>query len=241
MLFDPPLIPGRLVRRYKRFLADVDLDDGTRVIAHCPNTGAMLGCDRPGDRVWLSPNDDPRRKLRFTWELVEVEGGTLVGINTQRANALVREAVTAGLIPALAGYRDLRTEVAYGRERSRIDLLLAGHDSHRDCHVEVKNVTAAVHQGVAVFPDAVTARGTKHLRELAAVAAAGGRAVVVFCVQRGDVTEVRPADAIDPLYGRTLRQVMEAGVEVAAWRASISNTTMALVAPVAVHIPPQMG
>lgn len=240
MLFDPPLIPGRLVRRYKRFLADVNLDDGTHVVAHCPNTGAMLGCDGPGWRVWLSPNDDPRRKLRFTWELVEVDGGTLVGINTQRANGLVREAVTAGLIPALAGYPDLRTEVAYGRERSRIDLLLAGHDVHGDCHVEVKNVNAAVDRGVAVFPDAVTARGTKHLRELARVVAAGGRAMVVFCVQRSDVTEVRPADAIDPLYGRTLRQVMAAGVEVAAWRASISNTAMALVTPVPVYIPPAM-
>lgn len=233
MNYPEPLVPGRLVGRYKRFLADVVLDDGREVTAHCPNTGSMLGCDLPGSRVWLLPAADPRRKLPFTWELVEAEG-TLVGINTHRANALVREALAAGLVAELGGYAGLRAEVAYGAERSRIDFLLEGHPRHPDCFLEVKNVTAAVADGVALFPDAVTARGTKHLRELAAMAAAGRRAAILFCVQRGDVGAVRPADAIDPLYGRTLRQVAAGGVEVLAWRAAVTPQGATLEGPLPV-------
>lgn len=236
--FDPPLVAGRLVRRYKRFLADVVLADGTAVTAHCPNTGAMLGCDRPDAPVWLRPSAGPRRKLPFTWELVEVGDGTLVGINTHRANSLVGEALEAGRIPALAGYPARRPEVRYGREGSRIDFLLQDPGGAPDCYLEVKNVTAAVTDGVALFPDAVTARGTRHLRELAGEVGAGRRAMVLFCVQRGDVTEVRPADAIDPAYGAALREAAAAGVEVAAWRAAITVAGAALDTPLPVRLDP---
>ncbi|MFP4079775.1 MAG: DNA/RNA nuclease SfsA [Ectothiorhodospira sp.] len=214
-----PLVPGTLERRYKRFLADVSLEDGRRVTAHCPNTGSMMGCCTPGARVWLSHHDDPRRKLAYTWELVEADG-TLVGIHTGRSNALVAEALEAGYLPSLVGASAVRREVAYGRERSRIDLLLtlAG----RDCYVEVKNVTAAVSGGTALFPDAVSTRGSRHLRELMAMVEAGHRAALVFCVQRGDVGRVRPADEIDPEYGRWLRHAAEAGVEVLALGAQVS-------------------
>lgn len=218
--FEPPLVEGRLERRYKRFLADVRLANGELVTAHCPNTGSMLGCDAPGSRVWLSRSEDPRRKLAWTWELVETGPGVVVGIHTGRSNRLVEEAIAAGVVAELAGYPRVRREVRYGHERSRIDLLLEGHPARRECYVEVKNVTAAVHAGVALFPDAVTVRGAKHLRELAAVAAGGARAVLLFCVQRGDVAEVRPADAIDPEYGRTLRQVLAQGVEALAYGAT---------------------
>ena len=237
LTFDPPLVEGRLERRYKRFLADVRLDDGERVTAHCPNTGSMLGCDVPGSRVWLSRSADPRRKLAWTWELVEASPGVVVGIHTGRSNRLVEAAVGAGRVPELAGYGRLRREVRYGRERSRIDLLLEDHPERPDCFVEVKNVTAAVSDGVALFPDAVTTRGVKHLRELAVVAAEGRRAVILFCVQRGDVTEVRPADAIDPEYGRTLRQVLERGVEALAYAASPDATGISLERPLPVVCP----
>lgn len=218
MRFPAPLLEGRLLRRYQRFLADVDTAAGI-VTAHCPNTGAMQGCAEPGMRVWLSPATNPARKLAWTWELVEALPGVVVGMHTGRSNALVREAIEAGRVPELAGYPTIRPEVKYG-EGSRIDLLLAA-PGRPDCYVEVKNVTAAVAGRVGYFPDAVTTRGTKHLREMSAMVASGQRAVLVFCVQRGDVDCVRPADHIDPVYGRTLREALAAGVEVIALGATV--------------------
>ena len=235
MKFTQTLRAGTLLRRYKRFLADVELDDGTRLTAACPNTGSMLGCCTPGSRVWLSASDSPTRKYRHTWELVEVEG-VLVGINTGLPNKLVREAIEQGVISELGAYASLRGEVAFGAERSRVDLLL--QDPARvDCYVEVKNVTAAVEQGIALFPDAVSARGAKHLRELMRLTADGRRAVLVYCVQRGDVSQVRPADAIDPLYGRTLRAALAAGVEVLAYRARVTTRSVAICEPIKVVCP----
>lgn len=219
MLLPSPLIEGRLIRRYKRFLADVELAGGSRVTAHCPNTGSMLGCAEPGYRVWLSRSANPLRKYPLTWELVEVDGGRLVGINTARSNALVREAIEDGTITELAGYGTVRAEVRFGVEGSRADLCLADGQHRHHCFVEVKNVTAAVAQGIALFPDAITQRGTRHLRELMGVVAGGQRGVLCFCVQRDDVRDVRPADEIDPDYARTLRRALEAGVEVIAYRA----------------------
>lgn len=236
MRFDAPLVSARLVKRYKRFLADVTLDDGTSLTAHCPNTGSMLGCHAPGSRVWLSLSNNPKRKYAYTWELVELAGGVLVGINTGRSNGLVREAIETGVIGELGGYDDVRPEVRYGTEGSRADFLLTGGAT--DCYVEVKNVTAAVEDGIALFPDAVSARGTKHLRELMrAVTESGKRAVLCFCVQRTDVIEVRPADAIDPEYGRTLREALDAGVEAVAYRAQMNTETVALASRVPVVCP----
>ena len=218
MRFPAPLLEGRLLRRYQRFLADVDTTAGI-LTAHCPNTGSMQGCAEPGMRVWLSPATNPARKLAWTWELVEALPGVVVGMHTGRSNALVREAIEAGRVPELAGYPAIRPEVKYG-EGSRIDLLLTA-PGRPDCYVEVKNVTAAVAGRIGYFPDAVTTRGTKHLREMSAMVAAGHRAVLVFCVQRGDVDCVRPADHIDPVYGRTLREALAAGVEVIALGATV--------------------
>ena len=236
MRFPVPLIGARLTRRYKRFLADVTLDDGTALTAHCPNTGSMLGCQLPGSRVWLSRSDNPKRKYAYTWELVELDGGILVGINTGRSNALVREAIESGVIGELGGYDEIRAEVRYGNENSRVDFLLTG--DHGACYVEVKNVTAAVEEGIALFPDAVSTRGTRHLRELiGTLSHAGRRAVLCFCVQRSDVREVRPADDIDPDYGRTLRQARDAGVEVIAYRAKLNPQVVALSERIAVVCP----
>ena len=236
MRFPTPLLVARLSKRYKRFLADVTLDDGTALTAHCPNTGSMLGCDEPGSRVWLSESDNPKRKYAHTWELVELNGGVLVGINTGRANGLVREAIESGLIGELAGYDDIRAEVRYGNENSRIDFLLTGSDGH--CYVEVKSVTAAVDDGIALFPDAVSSRGTKHLRELIdTVNHQGRRGVLCFCVQRSDAREVRPADDIDPVYGRTLREALHAGVEVIAYRAKLDPEGVVLVERIPVYCP----
>ncbi|ANB01079.1 DNA/RNA nuclease SfsA [Ectothiorhodospira sp. BSL-9] len=220
MILPDPLIPGTLRKRYKRFLADVTLDDGQEITAHCPNTGSMMGCMEPGSRVWLSRSDDPKRKYPHTWELVEARQGVLVGIHTGRSNALVEEAIRNSLLPTLASPTELRREVRYGRLRSRIDLLLTLDDTH--CYVEVKNVTAAVDNGVAIFPDAVSTRGTRHLQELMAMVEDGHRAALVFCVQREDVTRVRPADEIDPDYGHWLRRAAQAGVEILALGARVS-------------------
>lgn len=228
----PPLAEGRLVRRRNRFVAEVEL--GGRIVeAHCPNTGSMLGCRDPGSRVWVSAATNPARKLAWTWELVEA-ARTLVGINTGRSNGLVKEAIEAGAVPGLDGYGSIRSEVKYG-EGSRIDLLLAG-EGRLPCWVEVKNVTAAVEDGIGYFPDAVTERGAKHLREMAVRVAAGDRAVLVFCVQRADVREVRPADHIDPAYGRGLRQAMAVGVEVLALGARVEPTEIRLLRDLPVRV-----
>jgi len=232
MRFPTPLLEGRLLRRYQRFLADVDTAAGI-LTAHCPNTGSMQGCAEPGMRVWLSPATNPARKLAWTWELVEALPGVVVGMHTGRSNALVREAIEAGRVPELAGYPAIRPEVKYG-EGSRIDLLLTA-PGRPDCYVEVKNVTAAVAGRIGYFPDAVTTRGTKHLREMSAMIAAGHRAVLVFCVQRGDVDCVRPADHLDPVYARTLREALAAGVEVIALGARVSPAGIELERRLAVE------
>jgi len=214
------LVEGRLIRRYKRFLADIQLPEGV-ITASCPNTGSMMGCCEPGSRVWLSESDSATRKYRHTWELVEVEGEVVVGINTGLPNALVAEAIAEGTIRELSGYTALRREVAFGEERSRVDLLLEA-EGREPCYVEVKNVTAAASRGVALFPDCVSERGAKHLRELIRLKALGARPVQLYCVQRGDVKEVRPADGIDFEYGRMLREAIGAGVEVLAYRAKVT-------------------
>jgi sugar fermentation stimulation protein A len=235
MHFDPPLIEATLLRRYKRFLADVRTPDGRELTAHCPNTGSMLGCMTPGSRVWLSHSSDPKRKYAHTWQLVEAEG-TPVGINTGLANRLVEEAIGAGVIIELSGWPSVRREVRYGAQGSRIDLLL--QDGPRHCYVEVKNVTAAVEDGVAIFPDAVSARGSRHLEELVLMRREGHHAALVFCVQRGDVDCVRPADAIDPLYGRRLREASEAGVRLLAYGAEVSPSGVRLARRLAVDLTP---
>jgi len=213
----PPLVEGRLVRRYQRFLADVELADGTIVTVHCPNSGSMKGCAVPGSRVYLSRSENMARKLAFTWELVESDG-CWAGINTALPNRLTREAIENGTATELQGYDSIRCEVPYG-EHSRIDLLLEGGQGR--CFVEVKNVTLA-ERGRALFPDAVTTRGQKHLRELMRVVREGDRGVIFFTVQRQDGAAVSPADAIDPEYGRLLRQALDNGVEALAYRALVT-------------------
>lgn len=224
MKFPQPLIEGRLLRRYKRFLADIELPGGNIITAHTANTGAMTGCSEPGSTVWLSKSDNKKRKYSYTWELVEVAPGVTCGINTMLSNKLVREAVELGLIDELQGYRNVRSEVRYGNENSRIDLLLeAGSSVEKgDCYIEVKNVTL-VQDGVGYFPDAVSKRAVKHLRELVNVVEQGDRAVLFYCVQRHDCDEIRPADHIDKQYGDTLRKAMTAGVEVMAWGFEVSR------------------
>jgi len=221
MHFNTPLIEGILIRRYKRFLADIQLADGRVVTAHTPNTGAMTTCSDPGARVWLRDTNNPQRKYPFSWELVETASGELVGINTGLSNALVREGIENGTIGELQGYRNIRAEVTYGAENSRIDLLLEESQSS-DCYVEVKNVTL-VEGNLALFPDAVSARGARHLRELALMAQQGYRAVMLFCVQRSDADAVSPADAIDPVYGQSLRHALAQGVEILAYSACVNT------------------
>lgn len=226
MEFTTPLIEATLLRRYKRFLADVRLGDGEVITVHTANTGSMLGCAEPGSRVWLSRSESITRKYPYSWEITETAAGVLVGINTALPNPLVREAIEAGVIGELQGYGSLRGEVPFGNERSRIDWLLED-EGKGACYVEVKNVTAAV-ADTAIFPDAVSARGAKHLRELMEVVAVGKRGVLCFCVQRGDVSAVRPADEIDPVYGETLRQALQNGVEVIAYQAVVSTVGITL-------------
>lgn len=216
MRFDPPLQAGTLVRRYKRFLADIQLADGSQLTLHCPNTGSMLNCMAPGSRVWFSRSDDPARKLPGTWEIVETPQGRLACINTGRANRVVEQALLAGAIPELAGFSQLRREVRYGEENSRVDFQLTFE--HRQAYVEVKSVTLGFDGSTtAAFPDAVTQRGARHLRELAAMVRAGHRAVQLYCVNLTGVEAVRPAVEIDDAYAQALRQAVADGVEVLAY------------------------
>ena len=233
MNFQTELIPGILVRRYKRFFADVELADGRTVTAHCANTGAMTGIKAPGLPVWLSPADNPARKLKYTWELVEAEG-TLIGALPNAANALAEEAVHAGTLAELAGYDSLRREVKYG-ENSRIDLLLEG-EGRPPCWVEVKNVHWQRAPGVAEFPDGVTSRGAKHLGELSARAAAGDRAVQLFIVQRNDCHTLRPAEDVDPVYAAALREAAAAGVEILAYACRVTTQGITVTIPMKVEL-----
>lgn len=228
MKFDPPLQPATLIRRYKRFLADVQMPGGETITVHTPNTGAMTGCAEPGSTVWLRDAANPKRKYRYSWEMTENLQGVKVGVHTGITNALLSEAIEGGVIAELQGYASIRQEVKYGEERSRIDLLLQDHADGRDCYVEIKNVTSCDGEAFGFFPDAVSRRASKHLRELMGMVARGQRAVIFFCVQRGDVERVRPADEIDPLYGETLRQALAAGVEALAYRARVTPGEIAL-------------
>jgi sugar fermentation stimulation protein A len=220
----PQLLPGTLIKRYKRFLADIVLEDGSTVTVHCPNSGSMKGCAVPGSRVYISRSSNPGRKYPYTWELVEADG-YWAGINTSLPNHLVREAIVNGTAIELQGYETTRPEVAYG-EHSRIDLLL--ESPQKRCFVEVKNVTL-VEDGRALFPDAVTTRGQKHLNELMRVVREGDRGVIFFTVQRGDGRSVSPAENIDPEYARLLRLAMKSGVEALAYRASVTPQEILLI------------
>ena len=217
MHFTSQLIRGTLIQRYKRFLADVRLPTGEIVTAHCTNTGSMLGCNEPGSAVYLSRSDRAGRKLLYTWELIQVRR-TWIGINTFHPNRLVTEAVQRGVIAELRGYSSCRPEVKVGAH-TRLDLCLEGTNGL--CFVEVKNVTLAAHR-VAAFPDAVSERGTKHLRALMRLKRQGHRAVIVFVIQRGDCKLFRPADEIDAVYGRWLRRAITAGVEALPYRAKVT-------------------
>ena len=212
--FDPPLQPGVLLQRYKRFFADVRLADGHELTLHCPNTGSMRNCGEAGSRVWVSLQHKPGRKLPGTWELVEVAPGELACIHSARANKVIATALAAGLITPLAGYAEQRAEVKLAGGSSRFDFLLSDPG---ECVVEVKSVTLALADRVGAFPDAVSTRGQKHLRELMEVVASGRRACLLFCVMHGGIDRVRPADEIDPVYGQCLREAVAAGVEVLAW------------------------
>ena len=227
MQFPDPLICGTLIQRYKRFLADVTLEDGTEVTAHCANTGAMTGVAAPGSEVWLSPARNPNRKLRYSWELIRVGDG-LVGINTAHPNGIVAEAIEAGRVAPLAGYAGLRREAKYG-ENSRIDILLSD-PAKPDCYVEIKNVHLK-RGDAAAFPDAVTKRGTKHLGEMAKRVAAGDRAVMVYLVQREDCVRFEVAADIDPDYAAALAEARAAGVEALCYSCSLTPEAIELDRP----------
>ena len=231
MRFATSLIPARLIRRYKRFLADVRLQDGTEAVAHCPNPGAMTGLAEAGMRVWLEPNDDPRRKLRYGWRLTELPCGRLAGVDTGVPNRVVGEALRAHAVPGLPPYETVRAEVPYG-DRSRIDFLLRGDGP--DTYLEVKNVHFRREADWAEFPDSVTARGTRHLDEMAAVVRDGARAVTLYLVQRPDCARLRIAADLDPTYGAAFARARAAGVEALAFGTLISPEGVRLGAPLPV-------
>ncbi|MGF1709221.1 DNA/RNA nuclease SfsA [Vibrio kagoshimensis] len=229
MHFEPPLEPATLIKRYKRFLTDITLPDGSERTIHCANTGAMTGCATEGDTVWYSTSDNPKRKYPNSWELSETLEGHKICINTARANQLAVEAIENGAIVELSGYKELRTEVKYGSENSRIDILLNDPDKP-SCYVEVKSVTLLddTLQGQGYFPDTVTTRGQKHLRELTEMVESGSRAVLLFTVLHSGIEKVSSAHHIDAKYSLLLKQAQDAGVEVLCYKAELSNTQMEL-------------
>lgn len=264
MQYSSKLVEGVLVRRYKRFLADVRLADGSVITAHIANTGAMSGLAEPGLRVWLRDSGSDSRKYPYSWELVEV-GGTLISVNTGMTNAIARVGIEQGVVSELVGYGSIRAEVRHGH--CRLDFLLeegaglgdgasagrdegvginsntgldggagAGRSSCHPCYLEVKSVTLAA-DGVARFPDAVSVRGARHLDELERIAASGDRAAILFCVMRNDVREMRPADDIDPGFGKRLRDVIEAGVEALAYCAAVTLDSVVIERPLPLVLP----
>lgn len=234
MHFSPPLKPARLIARYKRFLADVITPEGETLTIHCANTGAMTGCATPGDTVWYSTSDSPTRKYPHSWELTETQQGHWICVNTLRANQLVKEAINLGAIPELSSYDHCQSEVKYGTEKSRIDFLLQAK-GRSNCYIEVKSVTLLQH-GKGYFPDAVTARGQKHLRELRHIVAEGHRAVLLFAVLHTGIEDVSPARHIDAQYAELLVQAQRYGVEVLAYQAHISPLKMLLTQPIRVEL-----
>jgi len=240
MRFSSELVPATLLRRYKRFLADVELAGGHTTTVHVANPGGMMGLQAPGSRVWLSRSSNAKRKLPYSWELVEADfggGAELVGVNTGQPNTLVAEALAADLIPALAGYASIRREVGYGAGAfggaSRIDFLLEGA-GRPPCYLEIKNVHLMRRPGLAEFPDSVTARGARHLDELAAMAAAGARAVMLYVVQIGSAESLGLARDIDPAYGYAFDRARAAGVEALAWRCRLTPGGIDLMQPIPV-------
>jgi sugar fermentation stimulation protein A len=230
-LVEPPMIEGKLVRRYKRFLADVVLENGELITVHCPNTGSMKNCAEEGAPVWLSRSDNPSRKYPHTWELIKTSGNHFIGVNTGKANSIVKRAILEDRVPEVGGYTEIRPEKKYGSENSRIDLFLSGHEKDPDCYLEVKSVTLLerpVSQGVGYFPDSVSERGSKHLRELMQVVQEGFRGVLFYCVQHSGIREVRAAAHIDPVYAETLSSAVEAGVEVLAYKVSFRGKQPAI-------------
>ena len=220
MNYPARLLKGTLIKRYKRFLSDIELEDGQVITAHCANSGSMMGLKEPGYDVWISPSDNPKRKLKYTWELVD-PGTSLVGINTGLPNKIVTEAIRSGQVEPLAGYATIRNEVKYG-EKSRIDILLSD-ENKPDWYVEVKSVTLSRQSGLAEFPDAVTSRGTKHLGELANMVENGHRAAMFYLVQRMDCERFTIAEDIDPVYREAFSDARERGVEVYCYGWGISS------------------
>ena len=234
MNYSKQLLEGRLIKRYKRFLADIELESGEVITAHCANTGAMTGCHPENARVWLSVSDNSKRKYPHSWELVELENKALACINTSITNRVVAEAIDQNLIDELSSYDELRREVVYGNEKSRIDMLLSSQDSR--CYVEVKHLTLKLGDELGGFPDAVSLRGQKHLRELMEQVSKGDRAVLLFAVMRNDVERVEPARVIDPEYAKLLATAAEQGVEIMAYKTHISPQGIQLLNRVPVHL-----
>ncbi|MEZ9697995.1 DNA/RNA nuclease SfsA [Vibrio sp. 10N.261.46.E12] len=232
MHFNPPLEPATLIKRYKRFLTDIKLPDGSERTIHCANTGAMTGCATPGNTVWYSTSDNAKRKYPNSWEISETDKGHRICVNTARANQLAVEAIENGTIVELLGYNALRTEVKYGSENSRIDILLEDNEKP-PCYIEVKSVTLLDEQetlskGQGFFPDAVTTRGQKHLRELTEMVESGNRAVLLFTVLHSGIEKVSAAHHIDAKYSLLLKQAQDAGVEVLCYKAELSSTQIQL-------------
>ena len=234
MRFQTDLVPARLIRRYKRFLADCRLEDGREVIAHCANPGSMMGLADDGMKIWLEPNDDPKKKLRFGWRLIEHENGHFTGVDTSVPNRALRETLEQRLIPELASYHTVKPEVKYG-ENSRIDFLLT-QDGLADCYVEVKSVTLSRTQGQAEFPDSVTKRGAKHLLELSNMVAQGHRAVMLYLVQRTDCTSFTLARDIDPTYYNAYLAARQVGVETLCISTKITPQEVVINAPLEICI-----
>ncbi len=228
----PPLITGRLIKRYKRFLADVELESGEKVTVHCPNSGSMKGCAVPGSQVWLSESDNPKRKYKYTWELIKVPQ-TMIGINTLLPNKLVKQSIENNLIKELSGYEHVRAEVKTS-SHTRLDLLLE-NEAKEKCYVEIKNCTL-VEEGMAMFPDAVTTRGQKHLDELEHLVSLGHRGVIFFLIQRMDAKAFKPAAMIDKVYAEKLKKVVKNGVEIITRDTIIDTQVIRIRNAVPVHL-----
>ncbi len=234
MEFPTPLIPATLIQRYKRFLADATLETGDEITAHCANPGAMLGLKDPGLRIWLEPNDDPKKKLKYAWRLAELPGGHWAGIDTAVPNRVVKEALLAKQVAEVAEYPNMKPEVKYG-EKSRVDFFLSG-DGLPNTYLEVKNVHLRRDDDWAEFPDSVTARGARHLDELAAMVGQGHRAIMLYLIQRTDCARLRLAADIDPTYAAAAARAKAAGVEMIAYGTRISPQGVWLDQPIPMHI-----